>query len=209
MVLKIWHKNVILILFRYFLNIYSGLSSCCTARGSSSGFSRVSPTKVEACIFYTESSLVLKINNTWLIFIVTVYSYVTAYPRVSIFLSFRKYSFIMYMNFCNLWAKFVSYQNKSKFWVGLPYRRDCMIWTSYSELQMNIFKRNFNKKFTLQLKTGKRPLCLEASIWSDKFEWVPWSPIFSLCPKLYVWPEIYIVDSWNSPSAHLQFSTKI
>ena len=163
---------------------------CCTGKGSSSGFSGVSPTKVEACVFFTESTLVLKINNTWLIFIVTVYSYVTAYPRVSIFLSFRKYSFIMYMNFCNLWAKFVSYQNKSKFWVGLPYRRDCMIWTSYSELQMNIFKRNFNKKFTLQLKTGKRPLCLEASIWSDKFEWVPWSPIFSLCPKLYVWPEI-------------------
>ena len=54
----------------------SGLSRCCTASGSSTGFSQFSPSKVLACksSLFTECSLVIKISNTWLIFVVTLYS---------------------------------------------------------------------------------------------------------------------------------------
>ena len=40
---------------------------CCTARGSSIRYSQFSPTKFEAhkSFLFTESSLVLKIKNTW------------------------------------------------------------------------------------------------------------------------------------------------
>ena len=46
------------------------LLSCSTARESSAGFSRVSPTKVEIgkSFLFTESFLILKIKNTGLIF---------------------------------------------------------------------------------------------------------------------------------------------
>ena len=49
--------------------IYSWFLRCNTARGSSTGFSLFSLTKVEACksFPFTRSSLVLKIKNTWLI----------------------------------------------------------------------------------------------------------------------------------------------
>ena len=45
------------------------------------GFSWASPTKVEAdmSFLFTESSLVLKIKCTWLIFIITLYSYITLF----------------------------------------------------------------------------------------------------------------------------------
>ena len=48
---------------------------CSTAKRSSIGFSQVCLTKVEACksFLFTESSLVLKIKNTLLIFVITLY----------------------------------------------------------------------------------------------------------------------------------------
>ena len=55
---------------REFTQVNGRLSRCSTARGSSVGFSPVNPTKVEACksFLFTESFLVCKIKNTWLIF---------------------------------------------------------------------------------------------------------------------------------------------
>ena len=52
---------------------------CSTARGCYSEYSWFSPTKVEACksFLFTESFLVSKIKNIRLIFIVTLYSYIT------------------------------------------------------------------------------------------------------------------------------------
>ena len=57
--------------------IHSRLSRCSTTRGSIAWVSRVSHTKVEALtsFLFTESSLVLQIKHTWLIFIVTLFSY--------------------------------------------------------------------------------------------------------------------------------------
>ena len=57
-------KNINLILFIAIM--YSRLSRCCTARGSSTGFSRFSPTKVDArkSFLFNESFLVLKVYNT-------------------------------------------------------------------------------------------------------------------------------------------------
>ena len=56
-------------LFYLVVVIHSILSRCSTARGSSAGFSQVSTPKVEALksFLFTESSLVLKLKNTWLI----------------------------------------------------------------------------------------------------------------------------------------------
>ena len=56
--------------------IYSPLSRCSTAGGggADTGFTLVGPAKVGACnLFY---SLVLKIKNTWLFFVVKIYSYI-------------------------------------------------------------------------------------------------------------------------------------
>ena len=59
--------------------IKSRLYRCWSASGSSVGFSRFSSTKVEArkSFRFTESSLVLKIKNTGIIFIITLYSFIT------------------------------------------------------------------------------------------------------------------------------------
>ena len=48
-----------------------------------SNLTRVSSTMVEACksFIFTKSSLVLKIKNSWLIFIITLYSYITLLQR--------------------------------------------------------------------------------------------------------------------------------
>ena len=62
--------------------MYSGLLRGSTAKGSSTGFSQICPAKVEALKSYlfTESFLILKIKNTFLIFCVTLYFNVTCLP---------------------------------------------------------------------------------------------------------------------------------
>ena len=49
---------------------YTRLPRCSKSRGSGAGFSQVSPTKFEAAksFLFTESSLLMKIKSTWLIF---------------------------------------------------------------------------------------------------------------------------------------------
>ena len=56
-------------------DIFSRLLRCSTVWGSSVRFSQMIPTKFEACksFLFTESSLKLKIKNTWLIFIITLF----------------------------------------------------------------------------------------------------------------------------------------
>ena len=55
------------------MNIHSLLLRFCTARGSGTWLSLVDPTKVKACnsFLFTEISLVFKIRNTSLIFVIT------------------------------------------------------------------------------------------------------------------------------------------
>ena len=66
--------------------IHSQFLRCSTAWGSSAGFSQVSSTKVKAgsSFLFTESSVLLKIKNIWLIFIVTLLSVRLSKDRMDI-----------------------------------------------------------------------------------------------------------------------------
>ena len=56
------------------LMLYSQLSRCSTARGSSTGLSQVGPTKVKACksFLFTESSLKVENKEDLVDFVITL-----------------------------------------------------------------------------------------------------------------------------------------
>ena len=85
------HANTCANIYHTF-NLYTWLSSHCSARGSSSLFFCFSPTKVEVGkpFPFTERCLVLKIKNTWLNFLEIQFLEVTTIKDLNLFSSLRR-----------------------------------------------------------------------------------------------------------------------